>query len=188
MTSPRSNVTSEDLKVRVLAAADAPLVTAFTCAEPDLDDFLRADALRLQSHRVARTYLAFHGAGDLVGYMTLLADAIVLETKERKRLALSAHDHPAVAALKIARLAVSDSFRSTHTGVGTALVSIALAIGADLSDRIGCRLLTVDAYPESVAFYERLGFVRNRAKPYQGREHPSMRLDIFPADLPAWVR
>ena len=43
---------------------------------------------------------------ELVGYMTLLADAVVLETKERKRLALSAHDHPAVPALKIARLAV----------------------------------------------------------------------------------
>ena len=110
--------------------------------------------------------------------MTVLADAIVLETKERKRLALSAHDHPAVAA----------PFQSTHTGVGTALVRIALAIGADVSERMGCRLLTVDAYPESVAFYERLGFVRNRAKVYQGREHPSLRLDIFPAEPPSWVR
>lgn len=110
--------------------------------------------------------------------MTVLADAIVLETKERKRLALSAHDHPAVAA----------PLRSTHTGVGTALVRIALAIGADVSERMGCRLLTVDAYPESVAFYERLGFVRNRAKVYQGREHPSLRLDIFPAEPPSWAR
>jgi len=40
----------------------------------------------------------------------------------------------------------------------------------------GCRLLTVDAYPESVAFYERFGFVANRAKPYQGRTHPSVQL------------
>ncbi len=175
--SPRSSVTPEDLKVRVLSAADAPLVAGFTCAEADLDDFLRSDALRLQAHRVARTYLAFHQA-ELVGYMTVLADAIVLETKERKRLALSAHDHPAVAA----------PFRSTHTGVGTALVRIALAIGADVSERMGCRLLTVDAYPESVAFYERLGFVRNRAKVYQGREHPSLRLDIFPAEPPSWAR
>jgi hypothetical protein len=57
-TSPRSSVTSEDLKVRVLTAADAPLVATFSCAEADLDDFLRSDALRLQAHRVARTYLS----------------------------------------------------------------------------------------------------------------------------------
>jgi ribosomal protein S18 acetylase RimI-like enzyme len=185
MTSPRSSVSAEDLKVRVLTAADGPQLAAFTCGEADLDDFVRSDALRLQSHRVARTYLAFYGV-ELVGYATLLADSIVLETKERKRLALGSHDHPAVPALKIARLGVSESFRATRSGVGSALVRIALAVGADLSDRIGCRLLTVDAYPDAVAFYERLGFVRNRAKAYQGREHPSMRLDIFPPEAPAW--
>jgi ribosomal protein S18 acetylase RimI-like enzyme len=185
--SPRSSVTPEDLKIRSLSAADGSQVSGFTCAEADLDDFLRSDALRLQAHRVARTYLAFHQT-VLVGYMTVLADAIVLETKERKRLALATHDHPAVAAMKIARLAVSAPFRSTHTGVGTALVRIALALGADVSERMGCRLLTVDAYPESVAFYERLGFVRNRAKVYQGREHPSLRLDIFPPEPPPWAR
>ena len=56
-----------------------------------------------------------------------------------------------------------------------------------ISESIGCRLLTVDAYPASVSFYQRLGFIPNRAKPYQGREHPSMRLDLFPPALPSWV-
>jgi hypothetical protein len=65
-------------------------------------------------------------------------------------------------------------------GTGTALVHIALAIAADLSERIGCRLLTLDAYPDSVGFYESLGFTRNRAKAYREREHASMRLDVFP--------
>lgn len=184
---PRSSVTVEQVKVHSVTTADAPAVAAFTCGEADLDDFLRSDALRLQAHRVARTYLGFFET-KLVGYVTVLADAVVLETKERKRLALAAHDHPAVPALKIARLAVSTSFRETHAGVGTALVHIALAMATDLSDRIGCRLLTLDAYPESVAFYEKLGFSRNRAKPYQGREHPSMRLDIFPPSPPPWTQ
>jgi GNAT superfamily N-acetyltransferase len=119
--------------------------------------------------------------------MTLLADAVVLETKERKRLALSATDHPTVPALKIARLAVARDFRAAHRGTGTALVAIAYALAIDLADRVGCRLLTVDAYPDSVAFYERLGFVTNRAKAYQGRTHPSMRLDVFPAVPPEWL-
>jgi hypothetical protein len=36
------------------------MLGTFTCGEPDLDDFLRSDALRLQSHRLARTYLALY--------------------------------------------------------------------------------------------------------------------------------
>ena len=175
---PRSRISAEQLKVRSLVAADAPELVSFSCGEPDLDDFLRSDALRLQSQRVVHTFLAFFEA-RLVGYMSMLADAVVLETKERKRLSLSAHDHPTVPALKIARLGVAESFRADHSGVGAALVHIAQALALDVAQRIGCRLLTVDAYPESVAFYARLGFVSNRAKAYQGREHPSMRLDIF---------
>jgi len=119
--------------------------------------------------------------------MALLSDAIVLETKERKRLALGAGDHPIVPAVKIARLAISDPFRQAHAGVGTALVQIAHAMALDIADRVGCRLLTVDAYPESVAFYERLGVVPNRAKPYRDRHHPSMRFDIFPPAQPPWA-
>jgi GNAT superfamily N-acetyltransferase len=183
--SLRSRVTAEQLRVRLVADADVPLLATFTCGEPDLDDFLRSDALRLQSHRVVRTYLAFH-ENVMVGYMALLTDAVVLETKERKRLALGSHDHPIVPALKIARLAVAESVRTTHAGVGTALVEVALAMALDVAQRVGCRLLTVDAYPGAVAFYERLGFVPNRAKPYQGRQHPSMRLDVFPPVPHSW--
>jgi GNAT superfamily N-acetyltransferase len=184
--SPISKVTVEQLRIRLISETDAQVLAAFTCGEPDLDDFLRTDALRLQAHRVARTYLAFLDR-ELVGYMALLSDAVVLETKERKRLALGSHDHPIVPALKIARLGVAESFRATHSGIGTALVQVALAMALDVAQRVGCRLLTVDAYPQSVAFYERLGFAPNRAKPYQGREHPSMRLDVFPPIPHAWA-
>lgn len=188
MTEPPPNrITLDQLKVRLVAEADAPLLATFTCGEADLDDFLRSDALRLQAQRVVRTYLGFVGE-QLIGYMALLADAVVLETKERRRLALGAHDHPIVPAVKIARLAVAESVRATHTGAGTALVQVAFAMALDVADRIGCRLITVDAYPESVAFYEQLGFVPNRAKAYQGRHHPSMRLDIFPPVMHPWAQ
>lgn len=90
--------------------------------------------------------------------------------------------------MKVARLAVSTSFRATLRGLGEVMMRFALAKALDIADQIGCRVLTVDAYPESVAFYEKLGFTRNRAKQYQGREHPSMRLDIFPPEPPSWAR
>ena len=89
---PRNRVSADQLKVRSLRAADAAALLSFSCGEPDLDDFLRSDALRLQGQRVVHTFLAFFDAA-LVGYMSILADAVVLETKERKRLSLSSHDH-----------------------------------------------------------------------------------------------
>ncbi len=55
------------------------------------------------------------------------------------------------------------------------------------ADQVGCRLITLDAYPESIAFYERLGFARNRSKAYREREHPSMRLDLYAPIPPLWV-
>jgi GNAT superfamily N-acetyltransferase len=140
----------------------------------------------LQAQRVASTYLAFFEE-QLVGYITLLADAVVLETKERKRLALSSQDHPSVPALKVARLAVRQSFRATHAGVGTALLQIAHALALDVANRVGCRLLTLDTYPAALPFYEKLGFVVNRSKTYQGRQRPSMRLDIFPPTPHSWT-
>jgi hypothetical protein len=57
----------------------------------------------------------------------------------------------------------------------------------DFADLCGCRLLTLDAYPESMGFYEHLGFVRNLDKTYAERNHPSMRLDLFAPVPPTWL-
>ncbi len=53
--------------------------------------------------------------------------------------------------LKVRPLSAADAslvaaFRSRQTGGSIALVRVALAIGADGSERMGCRLVTVDAY------------------------------------------
>lgn len=136
--------------------------------------------------RAARTKLALYD-GKLVGYITLLCDAIVLETRERNGLALRHEDHPEIPALKVARLGVSESFRTTHRGVGEALMQFFIAMALSLSTRVGCRLLTLDAYAQSAAFYEHLGFVRNRAKEYRDRQNPSMRLDLYASTLPPWA-
>ena len=174
------------LDIRPIAAADAEAARGFSCGDDDLDDFLRSDAIRLQEQNVVRTFSAAYD-GNLVGYIALLVDAVELKFSERKKLALHFRDHPIVPALKIARLGVSQGFRARHRGVGEALMYYAYSSALDLADRVGCRLLTLDAYPESIAFYERLGFVRNQAKAYEGKAHPSMRLDLFAPAVPAWI-
>jgi GNAT superfamily N-acetyltransferase len=172
------------LQIRPLTPEDADAARGFSCGDDDLDDFLQTDAIRLQAARVAATFLAFH-EGRLVAYVALLADAVRLKTNERKKLALHHDDPPMVPALKIARLGVSTAFR--ERGAGRTLVAYGYFLAIELSKRAGCRLLTVDAYPAAIAFYARLGFVRNQDKAYDGKEHPSMRLDVFAYDAPGWI-
>jgi hypothetical protein len=106
------------LEIRQLTAADLDGLRSFDCGDEDLNGFVRDDALRLATQRAVTTYVAVYD-GTIAGYVSLMVDAIVLETKERKRLALRHDDHPFVPALNVARLGVSSSFRNTHTGSGS---------------------------------------------------------------------
>lgn len=179
----RTDLDPSLLEIRVLNEVAPSALSAFSCGDADLDDFFRTDALRLEQQHVVRNFAAIYD-GQLVAAVSLMADAVILETRERKRLALSSQDHPVIPALKIARLAVSAAFRSSHRGMGTMLIRFAHAQALMISRHVGCRLLTVDAYPESITFYEGLGFARSRAKVYRDREHPSMWLDILQPQLP----
>jgi hypothetical protein len=192
--APRNPLDLSLLEVRLLEPGDAAAAAAFTCgdAEPspedaDLDDFLRSDALRLQEAHIVRTFVALYDE-KLVGFISLMSDAIVLETKERKKLSLGREDHPVVPALKVARLGCDKAFREQYEGLGTVLMRFAYGQAIDINDFAACRLLTLDAYPQSVEFYEKkLRFVRNRAKEYREKNHPSMRLDVYDPDPPAWT-
>lgn len=188
LVSRRPGIDRGQLEIRELRPDDADGLASFDCGDADLNEFLQADALRLQVLHVTRTYLAFY-EGSLVGYVSLLADAVKLKTGERKRLSigpksLGHRDHPVVPAIKIARLAVGMKAKASHGGIGTALIAFAFDSAWTVAGTVGCRLLTLDAYPESEGFYQKLGFVRN--KDAGSLKHPSMRLDIHEAD-PSWV-
>lgn len=175
-----------DLDLALLEQVSAESLAHFDCGESDLNDFLRNDAQRLQQENVARTYLAIaKDSGQLLGYCTLLSDSLHLLTRERKSLGLATEDHPIIPATKIARLGVS--VEAQRTGAGKFMVKAAFAIAREVADLSGCRLLTVDAYPDALSFYEKLGFIRNRSPNYRGRENPSLRLDLFGRQMPDWL-
>jgi GNAT superfamily N-acetyltransferase len=182
----KATVDAQRLEIRRVRASDLAELDVFECGDDDLNGFLRDDALRLQERNTVVTYLALYD-GELVGYVSLMVDAIVLETKERKSLRLNHADHPVLPALKIARLATAKAFREITAGLGTMLMRFAADRAYSIADSAGCRLLTVDAYPDAITFYENLGFSRNKAKAYRDREHPSMRFDLFAPESPSWL-
>lgn len=166
-------------------------VSQFTCGdEPhhrDLDEFLKADARRYMATSMSQTFVGIE-RGELVGYITLLMDAIWLNSDE-KSLFEQVDIPPAqtIPALKVGRLARSAT--CTTRGVGTALMRFALDKLVDLSEQAGGRLLSVDAIPSAVEFYERLGFVPNLHNNHTGKRRGtvSMRFDAFAPTLPDWA-
>lgn len=155
-------MTSDALGLGLRRLAESDDFSSFDSGDADLNDFVQNDARRLERCDVTRVYIAAAGA-KAVGYLALLADTIVLKSNERKHLDLTRQDSKNVPAVKVGRLAVDLQFQ--RRGVGEALMRIAYQIAISTRRPLGCRLLTVDAYPASEEFYVKLGFIRNKVAP-----------------------
>jgi GNAT superfamily N-acetyltransferase len=135
--------------------------SAFRSGNIDLDRFFERYAGQNQfRHHIGTTYVAVDDAGVISGYATVTASEIApeaLHASKRKRLP----KYP-VPVLRLARLAVDE--RAKGQGVGSLLLrgvlALALALAAKMADDFGCIGVVVDAKPEAVAFYHKLGFVR----------------------------
>jgi predicted GNAT family N-acyltransferase len=155
--------------------------TAFDCGDSDLNEFLQKDAVVYQTEHLSFTRVVSY-ENELVAYITLLTDSIVLKTPEKKKLIEFYGSVMQWPALKIGRLAVITT-RQRKCKIGKALLQYAVgsAIRIGKESGIGCRFVTVDAYPVSVSFYEKHGFVvnKNYVDKEKPEQHPSMRYDIL---------
>ncbi len=181
MTIHTSNLA--DIEIRRMEPGDD--VSGFSCGNTDLDDFLR-EAPRLLSLSVVQVYLAF-AEEQVVGYAALLNDSLKLATSEKKKLKLRYDDHPVIPGIKLARLAVATALQSC--GLGTRLLRLAYHV-ARAQAAVGCRVLIVDAYPQSVRFYESRAFRRARKTPnartISDDENVTMWLDLH--TTPDWAK
>jgi ribosomal protein S18 acetylase RimI-like enzyme len=188
------------IEIRVLESVD--ILAGFSCGTPDLDEWLRDDAVRLQDCGAVAVYIA-RADEKIVGYLSLLSDCIRVNSRERKDMRFSHDDHPSIPAVKIAHLAVQLELQGQ--GIGTALLRFASDRAFLVAESVGCRLLTLDAYPERVSWYEDHGFERNKlvakeaasewkcpdACPEHRKidgERISMRLDLAGDDVPEWMK
>ncbi len=149
---------------------------SFDCGDMDLNSFLKTDAPIYEEKHIAKTYVGVY-QNEPVGFFSICTDAIRLSKEEKLEEFGAEKPHSDYPAVKIARLAVSKNHSSKK--VGTYLVKQAIGKIIGLSEQVGCRFVTVDAYPSVIGFYEKCGFVRN-AKELCG-SNISMRLDLIDA-------
>jgi GNAT superfamily N-acetyltransferase len=153
-------------------------IHAFDCADADLNEFLKVDCPKYKNYHLSHTKIALLN-GHIVGFIALLADSISLVESERRWFIEKDIRVQQIPALKVGRLGVDYAFH--RQGIGRALMQYSVAVAFRMNSNlgVGCRFLTVDAYPDSIAFYEHLGFVRSQHKTYRRSHHPNMHYDII---------
>jgi len=158
----------------------------FDCGELDLTDYLcDGSAENDQKASVSRTYLVRTQAGEIVGYFSVLADAIRLHTKERP----DGCNYPSAPALKLGRMGRDVKYRGQD--IGRWILDYVVGMARAASVRMGVRYVTLDALkrPKLIAWYKEYGFVENKAHGnFMARirnlasrdklDHVSMRFDI----------
>ena len=156
-------------------------LVSFDCGDSDLNEFLTDDALDYQSKFLANTTLLIVDQ-QVRAYFSLASDAIQLSAAERDDGGI---DVPfrSFPALKIARLATDARYQ--RSGLGLMALQFSIGLARHLNDEhrhdgIGCRFITVDAYPKSADWYLRRGFVVNERLSSRNRETISLRLDSLP--------
>lgn len=128
--------------------------SSFSSGDPDIDRFFRKYAGQNQFRlHIGTTYIASDGK-DIVGFITIAATSITIENLPRTiRKGFPRYPLPA---LRLARLAVSQDAQGK--GIGKKLLRAAFSIAQEMSDRIGCIGVVVDAKENAVAFYKQYGF------------------------------
>ena len=129
----------------------------FECESEDLTNFLKKDALNQQNMNLNLTHLVICD-GNIVGYVSILTDAIKLkiledkETKDKIRSKLNISESNVIPAIKIGRFAIDKKY--AHKGLGKHVFRNVLLSILDISENIvGLRFITVDAYANVFGFY-----------------------------------
>jgi ribosomal protein S18 acetylase RimI-like enzyme len=161
----------------------APL-SDFSCSIEEYNEYIFKDAIRSQNDHIALTWLLRERtSGSIAAYMSLIADAIKLSVPEKEVHALN-YPFKTIPAMKMAKLAVSEFARKDYNGIGTYMITNALAIARICNRQLfACRFLTVDAdieHNESVIeFYRKNGFIANSEMNNKRSKTISMRKDIW---------
>jgi GNAT superfamily N-acetyltransferase len=134
----------------------------FRSGNVDLDRFFQRFAGHNQfRHHVGTTYVAVEpgagagaGAGAILGFATVAPSEIAVDgLPETRRKRLPRYPLPV---LRLARLATHEQARGR--GVGSTLLQAVFTLALQMADDLGCVGVVVDAKPDAILFYEKLGF------------------------------
>jgi predicted GNAT family N-acyltransferase len=154
--------------IRLIRLTSEYQIKKFDCGDSDLNDFLINDSKKYLQELLAVTYL-IESNDETVAFFSLFNDKIsIIDTDSKSQWhKLFRNKMPqgkrlsSYPAMKIGRLAVSGNHKGQ--GWGTTIIDYLKELFIS-NNRTGCRYFTVDAYKESLGFYEKNGFIFLTAK------------------------
>jgi hypothetical protein len=97
----------------------------FNCSINEYNDYLVDDAMRSMKDHIALTWLLIDIASDkIVSYMSLIMDSIKLSFTEKELHNLN-YPFRTIPAMKIAKLAVDNTYLKKFKGIGTFMIESA---------------------------------------------------------------
>jgi len=137
------------------------IIKPFDCGDRDLNDFLFNDAKAYLKELLAVTYL-IESESETIAFYSLLNDKITIKDVDSnnfwnrlRRDMPQRKKFSSYPAMKVGRLGVSNTLKGK--GLGTVIIDY-LKVLFVTGNRTGCKYLTVDAYRQSLKFYEKCGF------------------------------
>jgi GNAT superfamily N-acetyltransferase len=144
-------------------------VSAFSCGNPTLDDYVRRIVARDEAQHTAATYVALttgwpSESQRVFGFYTINSFSFPKQQARRRDRDKHLGGYDPVAAVLIGRLALDREFQGR--GLGGALLTSALAQVLKIRETLGVAAVVVHAIDEgATTFYERHGFTRFRDEP-----------------------
>lgn len=163
------------------------VIKPFDCGDDDLNGFLLEKAKNYSYELLATTYL-LETEERTIAFFSIFNDSLRVEERKFasksafKRLLKGLVSHPKrhledFPAIKIGRLAVCNQTQTK--GIGRTIISYIINLALTQNEICACKLITVDAYTQSLGFYEKLGFVYFSDDDY-GKDTRQMYFDLTP--------
>ena len=156
----------ELLQISLILLNENHTIKPFNCGDNDLNEFLFEKAKLYTKELLASTFI-LENSNQTVADYSIFNDSLKVEEEDfisksaLKRFLKVLVSQPkrhlkSFPALKIGRLGIDEKFKGI--GLGRLIVNNLISETLELNQRQGCKLITVDAYRESLVFYERLNF------------------------------
>lgn len=154
-------------------------VKAFDCGNKELNDFLTTrEVVNYERERLGKTYLVYWQAtGELVAYFTISNDGLRLDYLHSvKSFSIPGEIRtPVIPGILIGRLAVDTRFK--RRGVGSSILLYIAGLAEETA--AAARIIFLEAYPESVPFYESFNFETIEHQKFKQRRNKLMVFDLM---------
>lgn len=163
MPSGKPKLGADDISIKKLKEEYMPLISAFSCAGKDEEDFLKKDALQHQKLGLSETFLLIENNGNkLISYITLSFGSFQMSENtplggipiiEKQTHIFSTH----MPCLLIGKLATDKNCEGR--GGATFLLEFAAQTGVKINAILALPFMALHSRPDKVQYYKNRDFL-----------------------------